>query len=71
MPTGAPTEESGRGFALSTGCGRRDGAFGYEGVAQEDAAQGVQRVESVLARRGDVAADTAEVHEGVGTAEGA
>ena len=43
----------------------------HEGVAREDAAQGVEGIQSVLARRGDISADTAEVHEGIEVAEGA
>ena len=44
---------------------------GDEGVSQKDAAQGVKGVDAVLSGRGDISADTAEVHEGVKAAEGA
>ena len=44
---------------------------GDEGVSQKDAAQGVEGVDAVFSGRGDIAADTAEVHEGVKAAEGA
>jgi 2-keto-3-deoxy-L-rhamnonate aldolase RhmA len=42
-----------------------------KGFSQKDAAQGVEGVDAVLPGRGDIAADTAEVHEGVKAAEGA
>ena len=35
---------------------------GDEGVSQKDAAQGVEGVDAVLPGRGDISADTAEVH---------
>ena len=44
---------------------------GDEWVSQKDAAQGVEGVDAVLPGRGDISADTAEVHEGVKAAEGA
>ena len=42
-----------------------------EGVAEEDAAEGVEGVEAVFAGCGDIASDAAEVLEGVEAAEGA
>ena len=44
---------------------------GDEGVSQKEAVQGVEGVDAVLPGRGDIAADAAEVHEGVKVAEGA
>ena len=44
---------------------------GEEGVPLKDAAQGVEGVDAVLPGRGDISADTAEVHEGIKAAEGA
>jgi hypothetical protein len=42
-----------------------------KGYSQRDAAQGVEGVVAVLPGRGDISADTAEVHEGVKAAIGA
>ena len=44
---------------------RRGVDGGDEGISQKDAAQGVEGVDAVLSGRGDIVADTAEVHEGV------
>jgi len=46
-------------------------AGGEERVSHKDAAQGVEGVDAVLPGRRDIAADTAEVYEGVKAAEGA
>ena len=42
-----------------------------EGVAEEDAAEGVKGIEAVFTGCGDIASDAAEVLEGVEAAEGA
>ena len=42
-----------------------------EGVFQKDAAQSIEGVDAVLSGCGDISSDTAKVHEGVKTAEGA
>jgi hypothetical protein len=43
----------------------------HERVTEEDTLQGVQRIDAILAGGGDIAADAAEVDEGLEAAEGA
>ncbi len=57
------------GRRLARGRGSRGVDDRHERVAQEDATQRVERVQSILPGRGDIVADTAEVHEGVEVAE--
>ncbi len=69
----------GDGLGFLSGQGRRrfesvGGRFRRsweEGVAEEDAAEGVKGIEAVFTGCGDIASDAAEVLEGVEAAEGA
>jgi len=57
---------------LSRWAGGLGGVGGWEErVAEEEAAEGVESGEAVFAGCGDIAADAAEVLEGVEAAEGA
>ena len=62
----------GGGGVLSRWEGGLGGVGGWEErVAEEEAAEGVESGEAVFAGCGDIAADAAEVFEGVKAAEGA
>ena len=57
---------------MSRRAGGSGGVGGWEeGVAEEDAAEGIEGGEAVFAGCGDIASDAAEVLEGVEAAEGA